>query len=421
MIADLKRVHHNTAFKDAQLNMRLAEVVKTWREAAQRGLQMLEYAPEKTSRIDNPYNPGPALELHDSLFVGRRDLAQQLGEALARGSRRPTFLLHGERRMGKSSTLKQLPDLLGAHYLPIFYDLQMRGFSANIAIFLGKIAEEISKAMSTRGLPVRKLPYEQLQEASHRSETEVYYQFERWLELIEPTLEQADRTVLLAFDEFEKLEDAGQRGQIDLPLLLDWFRSVIQNHPRLALLFSGVRSFEDMGTNWAGYFVNVRTLKVSFLRPAEAYQLITCPVPRFPSAQIFGERVVEAIMQVTNCHPFLVQAMCSALIDGLNASKSTRVELPDSVTAADQVLKNWGPTYFRDLWERTDKDQRACIVTLHHLGKSALPAIEQRSGLDARIVRSALDTLIDRDIVLCEQGSYRIAVPLFRHWVGQSS
>ena len=92
--------------------------------------------------------------------------------------------------MGKSSTLKQLPDLLGARYLPILCDLQIRGFSASTAIFLGKIADEIAKAMNARGLPMRKLSYEQLQEASKRSETEVYYQFERWFELLEPVLEQ---------------------------------------------------------------------------------------------------------------------------------------------------------------------------------------------------------------------------------------
>src|SRR5579863_153339 len=136
--------------------------------------------------------------------------------------------------------------------------------------------------------------------------------------MIEPILEQADRTLLLTFDEFEKLEDARQRKDIDLGLLLDWFRSVIQHHPRLALLFSGVHTFGEMGENWAGYFVNVQTLKVSFLQPAEAYQLITQPVPDFPAQSIFGERVVDAVMQMTNCHPFLVQAMCSALIDDFN-------------------------------------------------------------------------------------------------------
>lgn len=417
MIVNLKKVHPNTAFKDAQLNIRLAEIVTMWQKAAQQGLEMLALAPERTSRIDNPYNPGQILELHDSRFVGRHDLAQHLGEALGRGRSSPTFLLYGERRMGKSSTLKQLPDLLGAHYLPIFCDLQIRGFSASTAIFLGKIADEIAKAMSTRGLPVRKLSYQQLQEASKRSETEVYYQFERWFELLEPILEEADRTILLTFDEFEKLEDAGDRKDIDLELLLDWFRSVIQHHPRLALLFSGVHTFGEMGEHWAGYFVNVQTLKVSFLQPAEARQLITQPVSDFPGQHIFGERVVDAIMQVTNCHPFLIQALCSALIDDLNVNKRTRIELPDVVSAADQVLKNWGDTYFRDLWGRTDKIQRACIIALSRIGEGDLLTIQQQTGLDRTSIRTALDSLIQRDLVVYHQGDYRILVHLFRYWI----
>ncbi len=421
MIANLKKVYPNTAFTDAHLNARLGEVVKTWRAVTQRELEELEKAPEKTSRIDNPYNPGPALELRDSLFVGRRDVAQQLGDALGRGSRRPTFLLQSERRMGKSSTLKQLPDLLGARYLPIFYDLQMRGMSSSTAIFLGKIAEEIFKAMTARGIPTKRLVYERLQEASRKNEAEIYHLFERWFEEIERTLEQEDRVLLLTFDEFEKLEEAGQAEYLNLGLLLDWFRSVIQNHPRLALLFSGVRSFGDMGTNWAGYFVNVQVLKISFLQPAEAHQLITRPVPNFPSEQIFGERVVEGIMRVTNCHPFLVQAVCSALLDNLNADKRNRIELPDVGVATNQVLKNWGSTYFRDLWERTDEDQHACVLILNNLGEGDLHRIEQQSGLDSRRVHRALETLLERDILVYEYGIYQIAVPLFGVWVKRSN
>jgi hypothetical protein len=421
MIADLKKVYPNTAFTDAHLNMRLDKVVKTWRAVAERELEEMERAPEKTSRVENPYNPGPALELRNSLFVGRRDLAQQLGDALGRGSRRPTFLLQGERRMGKSSTLKQLPDLLGARYLPIFYDLQTRGFSSSIAVFLGKIADEIYKVMRTSGLPTKKLAYERLQDASRKNDAEVYHLFERWLEEIEGTLEQEERTLLLTFDEFEKLEEAGRDGYLNLRLLLDWFRSVIQNHQRLALLFSGVRSFGDMDVNWAGYFVNVQTLKISFLQPAEAHQLITRPVPNFPSEQIFGERVVEGIMRVTSCHPFLVQAVCSALLDSLNADKRDRIELPDVGVAANQVLKNWGSTYFRDLWERTDADQRVCILTLNRVGEGDLLGIEQQSGLDGTRVHRALEILLERDIVVGENGIYQIAVPLFGVWVQRSN
>jgi len=111
-------------------------------------------------------------------------------------------------------------------------------------------------------------------------------------------------TILLTFDEFEKLQEAKEANYLDLKLLLDWFRSVIQNRPRLALLFSGVRGLGDMGPDWAGYFVSAQVLKVGFLSHAEARRLITRPVPDYPSEQIFGEEIIEEIMRVTGCHPF---------------------------------------------------------------------------------------------------------------------
>ncbi len=421
MLTHLKKVHPNTAFGDTTLNKRLSEVVSTWRIVIQQELKELEKAPEKTSQIGNPYNPGPALELKDSLFVGRRDLAQHLGEALSRTTRRPTFLLNGERRMGKSSTLKQLPDLLGAHYLPITYDLQIRGISSSTAAFLGAIAEEIYKVMTTRGLRIKKLEYERLQEASQKNEAAVYYLFDEWLKRIEYVLEHEDRTLLLAFDEFEKLEEAGQDGYLNLRLLLDWFRSVIQNRPRLALLFSGTRTFGDLGTKWAGYFVNVQTLKVSFLQPAEARQLITQPVTDFPSEQVYGEGVIEEIMRVTGCHPFLVQAVCSALMDHLNVEKCNQAKITDVETAVSRVLKSWWNTYFRDLWERTDDHQRACLIAVRAIGVGNSLQIAMNSGLEEKAAHRSLEILLDRDLVLIENSNYRIATPIYNEWVERSS
>jgi DNA-binding transcriptional ArsR family regulator len=393
-------------------------VVARWQEAAERELRALEQAPEKTRRISNPYNPGPALERSNKLFVGRYDLASQLGEALSRKDHRPTFLLYGERRMGKSSVLKHLPDLLGARFLPVFYDLQSPDSTASIAAFLGMVAEEIALAMEARGLKVKKLAYERLQEARRENEATVYYVFNRWLKGIEKTLEREDRTLLLMFDEYEKLDRAGTERYLQLQLLLNWFRSIMQHHPRLAFLFSGVQTFGDMGMNWAGYFVSVQTLKVSFLQPAEAHQLITRPIQGVPVEQIFAQGVIEEILRVTGCHPFLVQALSSALIDALNSRRRNQIEMQDVEKAINAVFKNWGSTYFRDLWERTAPAQRACLSALKEAGGADLPAIQQRTGLDRQTVYGALEILLERDLVCNnEQGIYQLAAPLFRAWV----
>lgn len=417
MLATLKRVHSATAFGDARLNKRLGEVVETWAVAARQEHETLEKAPLEVGRIDNPYNPGPALELHDSLFVGRRDLAQQLGETLSRWTHRPTFLLNGERRMGNSSTLKQLPDLLGARYLPIFYDLQIRGTSSSIAAFLGTIAKEIQETMFYRGMRVNKLEYERLQRAQQRNDAAVFYIFDQWLDDTLRVLTDNERTLLLAFDEFEKLEEAGQAHFLDLKLLLDWCRCTIQKRPQLALLFSEVRTLGEMEPDWATYFVNVQTLRVSFLHPQEVRQLITRPAPNFPSEHIFGDEVIEGIIEVTGCHPFLVQAVCSALIDNLNVEKRKRADSNDVTQAVEQVLEAWWDGYFRDLWNRTDAAQRACLFALRLLVEGDVMQVAQARKRDEQQVQRALQTLCKRDLVREQQAGFRIATPIFVHWI----
>lgn len=423
MLTDLERLHPYAAIRDVDLGRRFASALTVWSTIAERELDILEQAPEKTRYISNPYNPGPTLERFNKLFVGRYDLAQQLGEALARGDGHPTFLLHGERRMGKTSILKHLPDLLGARYLPIFYDLQSPDITSSAAAFLGSVAEGISHVMSSRGMKGKKLAFEQLKQASRENEATVYYVFNKWLKGIERILEREDRKLLLMFDEFEMLDQVGRNQYLNLELLFNWLRSIMQHHCRLVLLFSAVQTFATRGTNWSGYFVNVQTLKVSFLHHSEAWQLVTQPLQSAGNSneQPFDPGVIEEIIQVTNAHPFLVQALCSALIDSLNAKKRNRIAVQDIGEARSKIVKNWGSTYFRDLWTRTDADQRICLTILQEHGSSDLSTIEQYGGLSRQTARWALETLLDRDLVLLNgQGLYQIAVPIFGEWVEQN-
>jgi uncharacterized protein len=417
MIINLSNVRPDIAFEDIRLREYLGRIKKQWMEAALYEIGGLKAGASQQGRLKNPYVCGTPLQRDDSSFVGRHDLAFQLEQALDKEKNRPTFCLIGARRMGKTSTLHHLPLMLSTRYIPLFFDLQQRGNSADEAAFLSTITKQISSALAARGLRIPKLEHATLyQVAIQTNAAKPYFVFDHWLDELEPILALQDLTILLTFDEFEHLQEAHDAKFLDLGLLLDWFRSVIQNRPRLALLFSGVHEFSEMGSGWASHFVNVQTLRVSFLHPHEAYRLILTPTPDYPGEQIYGKGVVEEIMRVTGCHPFLVQAVCSALIDLLNRDRRRQAEKKDVAEAVEHTLRGW-QNYFQDLWEGTAREQRLCLFALQQSDHVTLPEIVEQSELSEQTALTCLNRLVKRDLVICEQGMYRIAAPIFHEWL----
>lgn len=429
----LGKIRPNVAFGDQRQNRRLAQIIAHWSDAAQMEYEHLGRATQEIGHIDNPYKPGQVLEPHDTLFVGRRDLAQQLEHALSKGSRRPTLLLQGERRMGKTSTLRQLTYLLGASYIPVVFNLQDPKLYARASTLLGTLANGIYDELIKRGIIVEPMHFKSLQRAASYSEPGqnilyndpmTYSSFDRWLKRVVNILEEEDRSLLLAFDEFEKLDEAGEKGYLDLGLFLDWLREIIQFRKRIILLFSGVRSISDMGEkigmNWSNYFVNVQTIKVSFLNEDEARHLILHPRPDYPGEEIFGT-VVEQIIEQTHCHPFLLQALCSQIIDNLNAEQSQKATPAHVDQAAREVVEAWDG-YFDDLWKRSDAAQRACLQHLD--AQEWVPGTEiwHQSGLDEKSARHALRTLVRRDLaIIKDEQFYRISSPILNIWVKNNS
>jgi hypothetical protein len=75
--------------------------------------------------------------------------------------------------------------------------------------------------METRAMDVKPLQsYVPSSPAAYRS-------FESWLAGVETVLWREQCILLLAFDEFEMLEEAEQARYIDIRLLLNWMRNII--------------------------------------------------------------------------------------------------------------------------------------------------------------------------------------------------
>ncbi|HLG60471.1 MAG TPA: hypothetical protein VKY19_00955 [Ktedonosporobacter sp.] len=430
MIDHLKRVQPDTAFHNERQNNRLKDFVTKWKKQAEEALTILKNEPIEAGTINNPYRVGPALQTGDHLFVGRQDIIEALKKELGLDrsdaqegfpalNKRSAFFLKGERRMGKTSTLNQLSNSLGTNCFAITLDLQSPSVRATLAGFLWEIAKKIYTTISTK-IPhftatVHKLDYRKLERVARENERQAYGIFEEWLAGVEAFLQKDKKKLLLAFDEFEKLNE--NRAAITIEWLLDWFRSMTENHPCLTLLFCGVKSPAEIG--WASYFVHVKTLPVRFLLDNEARQLIIDPLinSELPGHDIFNDEVVSEIIRVTACHPFLLQAICSELIDILNIKRCKSASLQDVTTAIDNLLENWD-SFFVDLWARTNEEQRSCLKVLATIGHATSLQITHQTQLGEEVVYQALKKLCERDLVTGSKGHlYSIITPIFTTWI----
>ncbi len=418
MRTSLEHISPMIALRDSKLDDRLLSVVSTWLETVQQELADFEQLIYADHAIRNPFIPGKSVILNDSRFVGRYEVAQQLAERLNRERNHPVFLLNGERHMGKSSLLMNLSQLLGSLFIVVIIDMQ-RSTVSSIMVFLSNLATSIWEMVVRRGIRIKKLKYEYLQEASEQSEAAVYHIFDRWLNELEGELEREAKMLLLAFDEYESFELADQFRHFNLKSLLTYFDSIMQRSHRIVLLFSGLATFAEMQTSWGDYFVDVQTFKVSFLQPQEAHHLITKPGSYFPGEQVFDEDVVRQILYVTACHPFFIQGVCSTLIEQLNSEGRFPAAVQDVVVAASRFLDTWWDRYFLDLWRRTDSVQRACLVILDKWGICDTLMLQREAKLDESIVLRAMDGLLRRDVIRRESAGYCIAAPLLCEWIGR--
>jgi hypothetical protein len=141
-------------------------------------------------------------------------------------------------------------------------------------------------------------------------------------------------------------------------------------------------------------------------------------VPDFPGEHIFGSEVTEEILRVTGSHPFLIQALCSALITRLNKYSRQQASMDDVTASIDDIFKKWGDNYFGDLLERTDAQQRICLKAVCTAPDSCTADYIQRyCNLDEVTLVFTLEKLLRRDLLCYDEGEYRIAVPIFAQWL----
>ena len=378
---------------------RWTNVIQHWHHVLSNALMPLDHV--TTSQSDNPYQVGnPLTQQRKDLFKGRIVLRDTIVHTLKQGNR-PTLVLHGPRRMGKTSFLLQLPALLPGHTIPVFIDLQRPATTASHADFLYAIA----KAMSQSATPYRiQIPGP----IKDKFIASPFSAFDEWLEdEAIPCL--SDFNVLISMDEFEKLGEAIAQKRMEISIL-DHLRHMIQHQQKIAFLFAGVRTMDDLGPQWSSYFINIKPLSMDYLKPDEARELIVEPDCSADFTITYEPEVIDAILFQTHCQPYLVQLVCSAIVETANTQKKHHIDSEMFQTALSLALEQ-GELYFRNIWDEMSGPQaQELLKTIALKDITPIHNPTEQDGI-------ALKHMLKNKVITQKMDGYCVEIPLVKQWL----
>ncbi|WP_414755155.1 AAA family ATPase [Anabaena sp. CCY 9910] len=388
--------------------VRFRPIVSSWRDVITNYIEELVKATELRQEIDSPYITGVPLTLEQAIFTGRTDIGTRI-EQLLLDRRRPPLLLYGQRRMGKTSLLNNIGKLLPNSIIPMFVDLQGAPSSANdYTGFLYNLARGMTTSAKTQSaLTLPKITRETLAD-------DPFTRFDEWLDQVEQVLEQ--NTALLMLDEFESLDAAISKKRFDEEDVLGMLRHLIQHRPRFKMLLAGSHTIKEY-QRWASYLINVQVVHISYLKEEEARQLIEHPVKDFTLR--YEPDAVERVLQLTRCHPFLVQLLCGEIIVLKNEqypSIRRLASLADVEAAVPEALRSGG-FFFADIQNnQVDTNGREVLRLIAAQGEGGIASKQTLSQQFPDVWERTIPLLLQRELIEEVADGYRFQVDLIRRW-----
>jgi AAA+ ATPase superfamily predicted ATPase len=377
--------------------------------------------PEEFVEIPNPYATGRPLAPGSPVFFGRDDLFDFVRENLRGLGQENILVLVGQRRMGKTSLLRQLPDHLGEEYLPVFLDGQVLGLEGGVAGLLYDIALEIVEALASQGIDGEPPTLDDLAERpTHTFEKQFLPQVVQALD---------GRVLLLLFDEFEELEMRVRGGELS-PTFFTYLRHLMQHSRNLAFLFAGTHRLEDLTADyWSILFNMALYRRVGTLDAGAARRLIIEPVQGY--GLVYDELAVDKMLRVTGGHPYFLQLLCYALVNLHNRERRNYLTIEDVNRTLAEIV-GLGEAHLAFLWGESSPQEQAVLLALAQLlstgelgTQGTIAGLLDEFGLQVSRagIAEAISQMVRREILQrAEQRStgYEFTVDLMRLWVEES-
>jgi hypothetical protein len=357
----------------------------------------------------NPYIAGNPVG-GQAAFIGRADVLRDVLRML-NNPQESGLVLYGQRRIGKTSVLKELETNLPkqGQFLPVYLDLQDKAAQP-----LNAVLQELAARIAATTPPA---PSPTLGEGAGGVVAESSFK----TTFLPQVLQQlpADTALVLLFDEFDVMDTSGQQAD---SAFFPYLRDLMTLEPkRLKFLFVIGRRPEDLTHLALSVFKGIKSCHVSLMSAADTKQVAALSLKN--QSLKWAKDAFALVYQLTGGHPFLTQQLCQILWQQMydnDPAEAPIVHKADVQQAIAETLRT-ATNALEWLWNGLGPAERVVASALAEAGLGVitdeqLHACLRESGVRILIgeLQNAPKVLEDWDLIRTEADGYRMPVEMLR-------
>ncbi|PID59017.1 MAG: ATPase [Ignavibacteriae bacterium] len=214
--------------------------------------------------------------------------------------------------------------------------------------------------------------------------------------------------IIVIFDEFQSIKDIGK----DLDKKL---RAVIQHHQKVNYVFLGSQEslmrdiFEKKKSPFYHFGYMLPISKIPFKEFAEYLN------KRFAKISSDSYKLSEAVLAVTNAHPYYTQQLAFTIFDLLQKEFKEKSVVDESINELLQIHD----MDFERLWNTLNKTDKKILIGMSKYKISPM-AGEFSSKVQinsSSTIFSSLKRLMIKGVVIQSNSTYEIDDPFFKRWI----
>ncbi|WP_083305607.1 ABC transporter substrate-binding protein [Moorena producens] len=357
----------------------------------------------------NPYEIGKIIDDPDNFF-GRYSLFRFIEDNLSQ--RVKVILLHGQRRIGKSSVLAQIPKKVKVtrdKFLFVNFDLQ--GYIHKpLSRILHDLAQEIIDHCELEPDDIT-LPSEQELDTDNAILSNQY-----WLQLFQVL---KGKNLVLLLDEFDAIPE---HYPPSAPLnFFTYLAKLIKQHDQLFVIAVVGRNLDDM-PNLVQVFKSSPSQEIGFLNDTSTKRLINKTAQ---GVLTYEENATTEIYHLSAGHPYFTQVLGFTLFSKARENDNWTISAPDVELIVNQAIENaqgglawlWDglPNPERVVFSAVAEAQQRAISQRQTVPEHPLSFLKRYGVIQTKSLYKAAKRLKDYRFV--DDTECRVKVPLVRHWL----